>query len=313
MFRDPKLPEWLPLANIGLGKDDQFTVICKILREQRLAVAMHEGPCNDANLTASKRKKMIKLKALAVAAILCIASTPVFAQSALKDILDSGVLKVGTTGDWNPMTVKDPASNSYEGYDIDVMTELATDLGVELEFVATDWKTLVNGVVAGNYHMTGSASISPARMKAAGYSDSYIAVEIQPYTTADKADKFDGWDSINNADVKVAATLGTTFEKMVREWFPESEIKSIEAPALQHQEVLSGRSDVFVTSNIEGATLTQKFDKIVPINVDAARAPTPIAMLLPQDDQVWINYVNNWIKIKKARGFFDETAAKWGL
>lgn len=253
------------------------------------------------------------IKAIAAAAVLCISATPAMAQSALKDILDKGVLKVGTTGDWNPMTIKDPASNQYEGYDIDVMTELATDLGVELEFVATDWKTLVNGVVAGNYHMTGSASISPARMKAAGFSESYIAVEIQPYTTADKADQFDGWDSINNADVKVAATLGTTFEKLVKEWFPDSEIKAIEAPALQHQEVLSGRSDVFVTSNIEGATLTQKFDKIVPIEVDAARAPTPIAMLLPQDDQVWINYVNNWIKIKKARGFFDETAAKWGL
>jgi cyclohexadienyl dehydratase len=36
-------------------------------------------------------------------------------------------------------------------------------------------------------------------------------------------------------------------------------------------------------------------------------------MLLPQNDQVWINYVNNWIKIKLAGGFFDETAAKWGL
>jgi len=249
----------------------------------------------------------------AAAALLGLSTTSVFAQSALKDILSNGVLKVGTTGDWNPMTVKDPATNSYQGYDIDVMTELAKDLGVELELVATDWKTLVNGVVGGNYHMTGSASISPARMKAAGYSDSYISVEIQPYTTTDKVDRFDGWDSINKADVKVAATLGTTFEKLVKEWFPDSSITAIEAPALQHQDVLSGRSDVFVTSNIEGATLTEKFDKLVPIPIEAARAPTPIAMLLPQDDQVWINYVNNWIKIKKARGFFKATAATWGL
>jgi len=256
---------------------------------------------------------MKALKFLAAVAVLSLAATSVHAQSALKDILDNGVLKVGTTGDWNPMTVKDPATNSYQGYDIDVMTELAKDLGVELEFVATDWKTLVNGVVGGNYHMTGSASVSPARMKAAGYSESYIAVQIQPYTTADKADRFNGWDSINQDGVKVAATLGTTFEKQVKEWFPNAEIKAIEAPALQHQEVLSGRSDVFVTSNIEGATLTTKFDKIVPIEVEAARAPTPIAMLLPQSDQVWINYVNNWIKIKQARGFFDDTAAKWGL
>ena len=30
------------------------------------------------------------------------------------------------------------------------MTELAKDMGVEIEFVATDWKTIVNGIVAGN-------------------------------------------------------------------------------------------------------------------------------------------------------------------
>ena len=88
------------------------------------------------------------------------------ASGALQDILSNGVLKVGTTGDWNPMTMKDTATNSYTGYDIDVMTELAKDLDVKLEFVPTDWKTLVSGVTSGKYHMTGSASISPARAKA---------------------------------------------------------------------------------------------------------------------------------------------------
>ena len=235
------------------------------------------------------------------------------AESALQDILNNGVLKVGTTGDWNPMSVKDPATNSYKGYDIDVMTELAKDLGVKLELVPTDWKTLVNGIVTGKYHMTGSASISPSRMKVAGFSDSYLSVEIMPFTTEDKLSRFNGWDSINQPDVKVAATLGTTFEKMVKDWFPQATITLIEAPAVQHQEVVSGRADVFVTSNIEGATLMQQFPNIKPIPVDAARAPSLIAMLLPQDDQVWINYVNNWIKIKKASGFFAKTAAKWGL
>lgn len=235
------------------------------------------------------------------------------AQSALNEILSEGVLKVGTTGDWNPMTVRDPATNAYVGYDIDIMTQLAADLGVELEMVPTDWKTLVNGVVAGNYHMTGSASISPARLKAAGYSDSYIAVEMFPFTTEDKAANFSGWDSINQSGVKVATTLGTSFEKMVKEWFPEAQIVVVEAPARGFQEVLSGRADVFVTSNIEGATLLEKFPNVRQVEVNEPRAPTPIAMLLPQTDQVWINYVNSWIELKKTQGFFEETAFKWGL
>ena len=194
------------------------------------------------------------------------------AQSALNEILDSGVLKFGTTGDWNPMSVRDPATNSYKGYDIDVANELAADLGVEVEFVPTDWKTLVNGVVAGKYHMTGSASISPPRMKVAGFSESYISVEIMPFTTPDKAGNFDGYASINKPEVKVATTLGTTFEALVREWFPNADIKVVEAPARGFQEVLAGRADVFITSNIEGATLAEKHGVVQRARHRAARA-----------------------------------------
>ncbi|MEO9517153.1 MAG: transporter substrate-binding domain-containing protein [Paracoccaceae bacterium] len=251
-------------------------------------------------------------KILAAGAITVALGATAHAQSALNEILDGGVLKFGTTGDWNPMSVRDPATNSYKGYDVDVANELAADLGVEVEFVPTDWKTLVNGVVAGKYHVSGSASISPARMKAAGFSESYIVVEIMPFTSADKAEKFNGYDSINQADVKVATTLGTTFEALVREWFPNADIKVVEAPARGFQEVLAGRADVFITSNIEGSTLREKHG-VVQVPGTEPRAPSPIAMLLPQDDQVWINYVNNWVKVKAAQGFFDETKAKWGL
>ncbi|MEE9428623.1 MAG: transporter substrate-binding domain-containing protein [Paracoccaceae bacterium] len=252
------------------------------------------------------------LKTAAVAVLGIGLATSALAQSALNEILDTGVLKVGTTGDWNPMTVRDPATNSYIGFDIDVMTELANDLGVAVEFVPTDWKTLVNGVVAGKYHMTGSASISPARMKVAGFSESYLSVEIYPFTHTENAGKFDGYDSINQPGVKVATTLGTTFEGLVRQWFPNAEIKVVEAPARGFQEVIAGRADVFITSNIEGSTLVKKFP-LVRVPNSEPRSLTPIAMLLPQDDQVWINYVNNWVKVKTAQGFFDETGGKWGL
>ena len=56
-----------------------------------------------------------------------------------------------------------------------------------------------------------------------------------------------------------------------------------------------------------------KFPNVHQIAVEQPKSPTPIAMILPQDDQVWINYVNNWIKLKQAKGFFAQTAEKWGL
>jgi len=150
-------------------------------------------------------------------------------------------------------------------------------------------------------------------MKAAGFSESYLSVNFKPFTTSDKASKFKGWSSINKKGVKVATTLGTAMEPLVKAWFPNAEIKSVEAPARGYQEVLAGRADVFVTSNLEGSTLKAKYSNIKEVSIDAPRSPTPLAMLLPQNDQVWINFVNHWIKIKMAKGFFKKTAKKWGL
>lgn len=256
--------------------------------------------------------KLIKTFIASLLAIVMV-SAPVSGESMLKEILSSGVLKAGTTGDFFPFSKRDTATNDYVGYDIDILKELAKDMEVDIEFVATDWKTLVNGIVAGKYYITGSAGIKTGRMKAAGYSDPYTAVVTKPYTTEDKVGNFDGWESINQSGVNVATTLGTTFEHQVEAWFPNAKITKVEAPARGYQEVLAGRADVFVTSNIEGGKLLKQYPNLREVPIAAPRAPTPLAMLLPQSDQVWINFVNHWIKIKEARGFFKTTAEKWGL
>lgn len=253
------------------------------------------------------------LKAIAAAVGLLAGATAASADSALQRILSDGVMKVGTTGDWNPMTMKDPATNGYTGYDIDVMTALAADLGVEVEFVPTDWKTLVNGVASGQYQITGSASISPARAKAAGYSQSYFTLATVPLINRKDADRFKDWSDLDKPDVVVAATLGTTQEKQVQEFFPNARHKIVESPARDYQEVLAGRAQAHITSNVEAQKLVEEYPELMIVPVSAARARTPIAMLLPQDDQVWINYVDSWITLKKEAGFFDELAAKWKL
>ena len=256
---------------------------------------------------------MIKFATAAAVAIGLMAATAAKAESVLQEIISGGVLKVGTTGDWNPMTMKDPANNTYTGYDIDVMTEMAKDLGVEIEFVATDWKTLVNGVVAGRYHITGSASVAPKRAKVAGYSTSYFSLATVPLTLKENEGKFSDWGDLDKPDVIVAATLGTTQEQQVKQFFPNAEHKIVEAPARDFQEVLAGRADAHITSNVEAYKLVAKFPKLMIVPVAQPKARTPIAMLMPQGDQVWINYVNTWIALKQERGFFDELGRKWQL
>jgi cyclohexadienyl dehydratase len=229
---------------------------------------------------------MQKALLVAVLGVLGLATQPVGAQQAshLEQILEAGVLRVGTTGDFNPMSFRDPATNEYDGFDIDVAKQLAADMEVEIEFVPTDWKTLINGIVADKYDISTSASLNLQRAKVAGYSAAYVEFGTVPMTLKDNLDQFDGWDSINDADIAVAVTL-----------------------------VLAKRALVSITSNVEAASLIKTYPELTVIPVDKARSRRPGAFLLAQEDQVWINYVNHWIELKHTQGFFEQLGEKWGL
>ena len=240
-------------------------------------------------------------------------STNVFSESRLNSILKSGKIHVGTTGDWNPMTFKDPATNEYKGFEIDIINELASDMGVKLVIIPTEWKTLVNGIVSNKYDISTSASLSVKRALSTGYTNSYFKLATVPLTLKDNLNKFKTWEDINQKNIKVAVTLGTTQEQQAKQLFPKATLNIIESPARDFQEVLSGRSEVHITSNIEAASLVKQYPELAIIPVKEPKYPTPLAWLTPQDDQVWINYLNHWIAIKQAQGFFDKIMDKYKL
>tara|TARA_B100000686_G_C16776754_1_gene968985 strand:+ start:1413 stop:2192 length:780 start_codon:yes stop_codon:yes gene_type:complete len=240
-------------------------------------------------------------------------SSSSFSKSRLNEILESGILRVGTTGDWNPMTIKDPSTNEYKGFDIDVAKELSKDMGVKLEFIPTEWKTLVAGITSDKYDISTSASLNAKRALSAGYSESYLNYYQVPLTLKKNLDKFSDWEDINKQNVKFAVTLGTVQEQMAEDFFPNAQITKIESPARDFQEILSGRADVSMTSNIEAAALVEQYQELAIIPVKEQRNPTPLAWLIPQNDQVWINYINHWIELKKTQGFFEKMKKKWNL
>ena len=102
------------------------------------------------------------------------AKAQIVAKSRLKVIQETNTLRVGTTGDFNPMSFRTPGSHDYEGHKIDCANLLAADLGVKPVFVATDWKSLISGLTADQYDivMTGT-SMSAARAIAATFVDSW--------------------------------------------------------------------------------------------------------------------------------------------
>ena len=250
-------------------------------------------------------------KILAILSLLII-STAANAESKLQTIKKNGELRVGTTGDWDPMSMKDPATNKYKGFDIDVMKELAKDLGVKVKFIPAEWKTIVAGITADRYDISTSVTKTPKRAEVAGFTTTYYKYGTVPLVLKKNLKKFSTWESLNNSNVTIATTLGTSQEEKAKEFFPKSKLNSVEAPARDFQEVLAGRADGNITSSTEANKLVIKYPQLA-IVPDGEKNPAFLAMMVPKSDNKWNNYVNDWIKKKKSSGFFTELLTKYNL
>ena len=258
------------------------------------------------------KKLLVFVLALAAALVLLPTASMAQTKSKLNQILERGTLRVGTTGDFNPMSMKDTATNTLTGFDIEAMTQLATDMGVKIEFVPAEWATLVNGIVADRFDIFSGASLSMARAKTVAFSNPYLFAGTVPLVSKKAPGKFTSWESINNPSITVAVLMGTVFEQQARAHFPKAKSRAVEKPATGYQEVLAGRAQVTITSNVEAATLMKTYPDLQQVGASAEmRNKRPFAYPLPQGDEVWLTFVNNWISLKEAEGFFDALEAKW--
>lgn len=255
-----------------------------------------------------------KIIALAMGLLLVLSSTASLAAgSALNKVLDNGKVRVGTTGDFNPMSFKDPETKQYMGHQIDAARQLATDMGVEIEFVPTDWKTLINGIVADKYDivMTGT-SMTVGRAKAAGYTIPWGRTGYLPLTHKDKAGRFKSWEDLNQPDVTIGYNLGTSFADFVKNRLPKAKRKEVESPARDWQELLAGRVDVTISSTLEAGKLSTTHEPLVIPFQETANS-LPLSFMVRQDDHVWLNFLNNWMRMKHEIGYFNDLNKKWGI
>ncbi|MBL8709041.1 MAG: transporter substrate-binding domain-containing protein [Rhodospirillaceae bacterium] len=254
--------------------------------------------------------------AMAAMAILAMAVPSAGAQensSLLDRILASGTLRVGTTGDYPPFSELDQSSGTYSGYEIDVATQLAADLGVALEFVPTTWDTLAAGIQADKYDIAASGiTLTLDRLKQVGFSTPYLDSPLLPIVRVEDAAKYTAWRDLDQEGIRIAVMSGTSAEGSAKAAFTRAEIVSITAPALDYQELLAGKVDAAITDTVFiKKALGQYADKIVAVDPAHFIEGQPNAMMTVRDDTAWLNWLNTWVEMKLQTGFFDALFDKW--
>ena len=81
------------------------------------------------------------MKKVLLVIMIMVLSAVSYAEGRVEKILENKKIRVGTTGDYKPFTYYN--GKEYEGYDIEVAKYIASEIGVEVEFVSTTWKNLI--------------------------------------------------------------------------------------------------------------------------------------------------------------------------
>ncbi len=117
----------------------------------------------------------------------------------LAAICDKGVLTVSTDPKYPPQSSYDAKTGEYEGFDIDVATEIANRLGVDIAWETPAWESITAGSWNGRWDLTvGSMTPTNDRQKVLDFSQPYyynpavVVVHSDNTSVADVTTDLDG-------------------------------------------------------------------------------------------------------------------------
>ncbi|WP_287318041.1 transporter substrate-binding domain-containing protein [Mesorhizobium sp.] len=259
------------------------------------------------------------MKALAspfvAALVMGLLASPAIAQNTgaenqLDAVIKNGKLRVCTTGDYKPFTFHDKPANNYQGIDIDLAKSLASSLGVEAEFVATTWKTLLADFTAGKCDIAmGGISVTLERQKQVFFSEPYLANGKAPIARCEDEAKFQSIADINKPDVTVIVNPGGTNEKFVREKLSDAKIEIYPDNVTIFRQILDGKADIMIAESVETELQEKLHPGLCAINPEKPLQYGEMGYMLPEGAVVFKAYVDQWLHLAKATGEFDRIYA----
>ena len=221
-------------------------------------------------------------------------------------------LRVCTTGDYKPLTYRDPGTGQYSGIDIDMATDLAADLGREPVFVATTWANLARDVnTPGRCDIAmGGITVTAARQQIAEFTAPYLDSGKVPLVAQPHADAFGSIDQINTAGVRVIENSGGTNEQFARQHFPNADITIWPDNTTIFDQLVAGNADVMITDALEAVYLSAQHPGLLAVHPDRPFTEEHKAYMLRTGSPLTID-VDAWLTRALSDGTFSRIRSLW--
>ena len=235
------------------------------------------------------------------------ASVAPAAGDQLSNIQSSGKLIVALEGAWQPWSYHDE-SDTLVGYDVEVSRAIAEKLGVEPEYVESDWDSLFAGLDAGRYDMVcNGVEVTEERAKTYDFTTPY------GYIHTALAVRKDNEDIKSFEDLKgktTANSLASTYMELAESY--GATVQGIDTLEETIQLLTAGRIDATLNADVsfyDYLNVHPDADfKLVAQTAEASHVAIPV---LKSEDTAYLDALNTAIEELRADGTLKTLSEKY--
>lgn len=238
---------------------------------------------------------------------------PQKAATHMETIQKNGVLKVGTSADYPPFEWVDSSGNKV-GFDIDLMTEIASRMSLKLEWVDMPFDSLIAAVQESKLDLAISAfNYDEKRDEKIDFTEAYFTSEDSFMVKEDFQGQIS--DPENVAQYKVGVQTGTTQDGWLTETLvstnklPDSNLSRYDRVDQAALDLKSGRIDILMSDYIPAQAIMKQQGGL-KIVYHGELSSGPMNIVIPEGDKELADSLNGILKQLQEEGFIDELAVK---
>ncbi len=230
----------------------------------------------------------------------------------LEVIRERGSLRVGVKGGLPPFAFRN-VEDQMVGLDMELMHNLAGDLGVSLELVPTEWEEIEELIDGGGIDiLIGGVSISPKRALFGTFTRSYLNETVAFLVRDHRRRDFGSWQEISEIPSLRLGIPPRFFQRQLERVLPDAEFHVMDSPTPFLRGQLEDIDALLVSAEMGSAwtLIYPQFSVVVPSD---AETQVPTAFVVPAGSARFREFMDSWLEIQITVGAVNEYYRHWVL